>query len=95
MMLIALILSCLGAACLCASVIGVLAPRKAGYRHGRHTISEMGEVGSPEAELSCTDPAYGQFDFWLGEWEVHRPDGTLAGFNRIEKKCTADACCIR
>ncbi|MES2317928.1 MAG: hypothetical protein V4631_10580 [Pseudomonadota bacterium] len=36
--------------------------------------------------MNCTDPARGQFDFWLGEWDVHRPDGSLAGINRIEKK---------
>ena len=34
----------------------------------------------------CTDPAYRQFDFWLGEWEVFKPDGTLAGTNRIEQE---------
>ena len=34
----------------------------------------------------CTDPAYRQFDFWLGEWEVFKPDGTLAGTNRIERE---------
>ncbi len=39
-----------------------------------------------EAQVSCKDPAYGQFDFWLGEWEVRKPDGTLAGTNRIDKE---------
>jgi len=39
-----------------------------------------------EAQVSCKDPAYRQFDFWLGEWEVRKPDGTLAGTNRIEKQ---------
>ncbi len=28
--------------------------------------------------------AHRQFDFWLGEWEVRKPDGELAGINRIE-----------
>lgn len=28
---------------------------------------------------------FSQFDFWLGEWDVHVTDGTLAGTNRIEK----------
>ncbi|HBJ93117.1 MAG TPA: hypothetical protein DDZ43_09590, partial [Hyphomonadaceae bacterium] len=27
----------------------------------------------------CTDEAYHQFDFWLGEWEVSGPNGNLAG----------------
>jgi hypothetical protein len=30
-----------------------------------------------------TDP-HRQFDFWLGEWEVRDPDGTLVGRNRIQ-----------
>ena len=25
-----------------------------------------------------------EFDFWVGEWDVHSPDGTRAGHNRIE-----------
>ncbi len=28
---------------------------------------------------------FSQFDFWLGEWDVHVANGTLAGTNRIEK----------
>ena len=36
--------------------------------------------------MACSDPAYRQFDFWLGEWEVLKPDGTLVGTNRIEKE---------
>lgn len=31
----------------------------------------------------CASAEHRQFDFWLGEWQVHRPDGTLAGVNRI------------
>jgi hypothetical protein len=30
----------------------------------------------PPAEAS-------QFDFWIGDWEVTRPDGKVAGYNRI------------
>ncbi len=33
----------------------------------------------------CTDEAYRQFDFWLGEWEVSGPNGNLAGHNTIER----------
>jgi hypothetical protein len=32
---------------------------------------------------TCTGPEHRQFDFWLGEWEVHTEDGQLAGTNRI------------
>jgi hypothetical protein len=31
----------------------------------------------------CAGAEHRQFDFWIGEWQVHRPDGTLAGINRI------------
>lgn len=31
----------------------------------------------------CASLEYRQFDFWIGEWEVTRPDGKLAGRNRI------------
>lgn len=32
---------------------------------------------------ACTDPAFRAFDFWLGDWQVHKPDGKLAGRNRV------------
>ncbi|HZP65437.1 MAG TPA: hypothetical protein VFB32_03950, partial [Rudaea sp.] len=35
---------------------------------------------------SCTDPAYRGFDFWLGDWNVHKSDGALAGHNRITRE---------
>jgi len=38
------------------------------------------------AEPPCSDPNHRGFDFWLGEWNVYRPDGTLAGTNRIERE---------
>jgi len=31
----------------------------------------------------CHEPERRQFDFWLGEWEVRQPDGTLVGRNTI------------
>ncbi|MDM4766566.1 hypothetical protein [Pelomonas sp. SE-A7] len=31
----------------------------------------------------CDSSAHRAFDFWLGEWNVHTPDGKLAGTNRI------------
>lgn len=31
----------------------------------------------------CTAPEHRQFDFWVGQWEVHTPDGKRAGANRI------------
>ena len=38
------------------------------------------------AQQPCSAPEHRQFDFWLGEWAVHTPDGKLAGSNRIAKE---------
>jgi hypothetical protein len=34
----------------------------------------------------CTAPQYREFDFWLGEWEVHGPQGQFLGRNRISSR---------
>lgn len=34
----------------------------------------------------CDTPDHRAFDFWIGAWDVHTPDGKLAGRNIIEKK---------
>ena len=33
---------------------------------------------------SKNSPEARQFDFWIGDWAVREPDGSLAGHNRIE-----------
>ncbi|WP_298827155.1 hypothetical protein [uncultured Piscinibacter sp.] len=35
------------------------------------------------AGTACGATEYRQFDFWLGEWNVHTPEGKLAGVNKI------------
>ena len=42
---------------------------------------------------ACTDAAYRQFDFWLGDWNVSSPDGKLVGHNRVEKHY--DGCVVQ
>ncbi|MFZ6875006.1 hypothetical protein ACO0LF_23330 [Undibacterium sp. Di27W] len=44
------------------------------------------------APAVCAHPAMREFDFWLGEWEVHTPDGKLAGTNSIKREY--DGCVI-
>lgn len=34
----------------------------------------------------CEGSEHRQFDFWLGEWNVHTPDGKLAGVNSISRE---------
>jgi hypothetical protein len=38
------------------------------------------------AAAPCSDSEYRQFDFWVGEWQVHRKDGSVAGINRIDRE---------
>lgn len=35
------------------------------------------------APSPCSSPEHRQFDFWIGEWRVSKPDGSFAGTNRI------------
>lgn len=39
--------------------------------------------GAPQPS-PCTAGEYRQFDFWIGDWEVRRPDGQVVGHNKIE-----------
>ena len=41
----------------------------------------------------CSDEIHGQFDFWLGSWNVTNPDGSVAGTNIVEKD--QDNCILR
>ena len=36
-----------------------------------------------EAPRPCSAPEFHRFDFWIGDWEVHAPDGRVVGMNRI------------
>jgi len=36
-----------------------------------------------QPKKACTEAAYRQFDFWIGDWDVVLPDGKPAGRNRI------------
>jgi hypothetical protein len=42
---------------------------------------------------ACTSAEYRQFDFWIGDWVVQRPDGKPAGTNRISQ--ILDGCVIQ
>lgn len=35
------------------------------------------------APTMCASAQYRQFDFWVGEWDVHGPDGRFQGSNTI------------
>jgi len=42
---------------------------------------------------NCCSEKHSEFDFWLGSWEVSKPDGSPAGTNVIEK--VQDNCILR
>jgi hypothetical protein len=44
-------------------------------------VSVAASAQAPPAP--CSAPEAKQFDFWIGDWDVFTPDGTLAGTNRI------------
>lgn len=45
-------------------------------------VAQMSRLAYP-----CeNNEAFSQFDFWVGDWEVHGPAGTLAGTNSITKE---------
>lgn len=41
---------------------------------------------TPPPPTGCRAAEYGQFDFWLGEWEVVNAAGAVAGTNSITKE---------
>lgn len=44
------------------------------------------------AQKPCTAPAYRQFDFWIGEWDVYGKNGSKAGDSKIS--LILDSCII-
>jgi len=45
-------------------------------------VAEMSKLAYP-----CEhNAAFAEFDFWVGDWEVHGPAGVLAGTNSIQKE---------
>jgi hypothetical protein len=41
---------------------------------------------------ACQSPEYRQFDFWLGDWDVHSPDGPSVGRNLVTSE--QDGCLL-
>lgn len=51
------------------------------------------QVSAQNETCNCCSEKYGQFDFWIGSWEVTNPDGSAAGDNVIEQ--LQDNCLLR
>jgi hypothetical protein len=54
-------------------------------------VPARGAPSSPPP--ACGGPEYRQFDFWLGDWNVYAPDGTLAGTNDVTREM--DGCVLQ
>ncbi len=46
----------------------------------------LGFVTAATMAAPCDQAAGHDFDFWLGEWNVHTPDGKLAGSNSVKRE---------
>lgn len=47
--------------------------------------AQDGEMPQPRTFPCEQDPRFGEFDFWVGAWDVHVADGSFAGSNVIER----------
>jgi hypothetical protein len=54
---------------------------------------DMTDADATDRPAACLEPERRQFDFWVGEWEVHDPSGTLVGRNSISP--LFDGCALR
>ena len=49
-------------------------------------LGSSGAFAAKPAPPPCEGAAFRAFDFWLGNWQVHKPDGKLAGHNNITRE---------
>ena len=49
------------------------------------TLSAIAADAAPPT-APCAGAENRQFDFWIGDWRVAKPDGTFAGMNRITRE---------
>ena len=52
---------------------------------GSCLLTQTLQATTTTAPPACASAAHRQFDFWLGDWQVFKPDGTLAGDSRIRR----------
>ncbi|EAR14863.1 hypothetical protein RB2501_11072 [Robiginitalea biformata HTCC2501] len=48
-------------------------------------VTARGQENPPDSSCNCCTEMHRAFDFWIGEWEVTGPDGSVLGTNRIER----------
>jgi hypothetical protein len=50
------------------------------------TLGIAADTAQGAAPAPCATPEHRQFDFWIGDWQVRTPNGTVAGINRITRE---------
>ncbi|QBB72036.1 hypothetical protein ELE36_17620 [Pseudolysobacter antarcticus] len=53
---------------------------------GATALTVMSSIFAQSKPSTCTAPENHQFDFWLGKWNVHAANGTLAGKSSITRE---------
>ncbi len=48
-------------------------------------LSSSQLIFAQDNACACCTEDHSSFDFWLGDWEVFLPDGSVAGYNTIAK----------
>ena len=49
------------------------------------TAQEATPASGAARAAACSSAEHRQFDFWIGDWDVHQADGKLAGRNTITR----------
>ena len=49
-------------------------------------LAALALAAAPALAAPCDTPAHRQFDFWVGVWDVHKPDGTAVARNTITRE---------
>ncbi len=50
------------------------------------TLNCVAQTTAAPVPTPCEEDArFSEFDFWIGDWDVHTTDGTYAGSNKISK----------
>ncbi len=57
------------------------------------TLMTVSLLATSQDDCACCTDNHNQFDFWIGEWTVHTPDGKYAGSNTITQ--VEDGCVLR
>ena len=72
------------------------APRLRGYIARASELQRLGANAEYQeflkSTLPCQTAEYRQFDFWVGDWEVHNPAGQKVGENQITRE--QDGCLL-